>query len=231
MSGFVKDILKALIRKRQPINLGDTSRFEAVDIARDGRMRGRSVDRHYIEAFLHTHKSQIAGDVLEIADDLYTRQFGQNVTGHHILHVEADAPKATIIGDLTQLEQLPEGIADCFICTQTLMFIFDYEAAIKGCKRLLKPGGTLLLTVSGISHLMQREAETWGDFWRFTEQSCQRLFANEFGEHNVDVQAYGNLASTMGFLQRVAVEDFPDRQLLDHHDSAYPLIIGVVARK
>src|SRR6185295_12180787 len=38
--------------------------------------RGRPIDRHYIETFLARHAVDVAGDVLEIKDDGYTRRFG-----------------------------------------------------------------------------------------------------------------------------------------------------------
>lgn len=60
---------------------------------------------------------------------------------------------ATVVEDLTNIKSLPENKIDCFSCTQTINFTYDFKAAIKGAKHLLKPGGYLLGTVSDISKL------------------------------------------------------------------------------
>jgi hypothetical protein len=41
-----------------------------------GQSLERCIDRYYIAAFLARHAADIHGDVLEIADDTYTRRFG-----------------------------------------------------------------------------------------------------------------------------------------------------------
>ena len=102
--------------------------------------RGMPLDRYYIEKFLQEHSSCITGEVLEVADDGYTRKFGHNVVPH-VLHVDSSSRGATITGDLSKPETLPEGIAGCFICTQTFNFIYDLERAVQGAHRLLWGGG------------------------------------------------------------------------------------------
>src|SRR5688572_10092684 len=88
-----------------------------------GMDRGQPVDRYYIEKFLSENQQYIKGQVLEISDNTYTTLFGKGVTQSHILHYTNDNPKATIIGDLADLNSLPEAAVDCFICTQTFNFI------------------------------------------------------------------------------------------------------------
>ena len=102
--------------------------------------RGTPLDRYYIEKFLQEHSSCITGDVLEVADDGYTRKFGHDAVPH-VLHVDSSSRKATIMGDLSKPETLPEEIADCFICTQTFNFIYDLKRAVQGAHRLLWGGG------------------------------------------------------------------------------------------
>ena len=118
-----------------------------------GLSRGTPIDRYYIESFLQENNTDIRGVVLEIAESVYTKQFDHGVTSFEVLHVDESNRKATIIGDLTQPLSLPEKMVDCFICTQTLNFVFDIRPAIGGCFRLLKDGGVFLGTVSGISQI------------------------------------------------------------------------------
>src|SRR5687767_8961447 len=87
-----------------------------------GLDRGMPIDRYYIENFLQKNSSLIQGKVLEIENSTYTERFGSGVTHKEILHYAKGNPAATIIGDLTDIKTLPEGVIDCFICTQTFNF-------------------------------------------------------------------------------------------------------------
>ena len=112
-----------------------------------GYDRGLPVDRHYIENYLLRHSADIRGRVMEIEDDTYTRRFGgNNVTRCDVLHVVAGNPRATIIGDLTDAPQIPSGLFDCIVLTQTLQLIYEVRAAIQTLHRILRPGGVLLVT-------------------------------------------------------------------------------------
>ena len=189
--------------------------------------RGMPLDRYYIEKFLQEHSSCITGDVLEVADDGYTRKFGHDAVPH-VLHIDSSSRKATITGDLSKPETLPEEIADCFICTQTFNFIYDLERAVQGAHRLLW-GGVLLATVSGISQISRYDMDRWGDYWRFTVLSAERLFSGHFRE--VAVKGYGNVFAAKAFLDGLSVEDVNDTGLLDFYDEDYTITIGVFARK
>ena len=190
--------------------------------------RGMPLDRYYIEKFLQEHSSCITGDVLEVADDGYTRKFGHDAVPH-VLHIDSSSRKATITGDLSKPETLPEEIADCFICTQTFNFIYDLERAVQGAHRLLWGGGVLLATVSGISQISRYDMDRWGDYWRFTVLSAERLFSGHFRE--VAVKGYGNVFAAKAFLDGLSVEDVNDTGLLDFYDEDYTITIGVFARK
>jgi ubiquinone/menaquinone biosynthesis C-methylase UbiE len=75
----------------------------------------------------------------------------ENVIKSDILHIDDSNKRATFIGDLSNAPQIPDNTFDCFIMTQTLQYIFDFKKALRTCRRILKPGGTLLLTVPNIS--------------------------------------------------------------------------------
>lgn len=200
-------------------------------ISRDfGYNRGLPVDRYYIEKFLAKNAADIQGRVLEIGDNSYTRQFGgKNVIQSDVLHVVEGNPQATIVGDLTNAEHIPTEAFDCFILTQTLQFIYDTRAALKTIYRILKPGGVVLTTFSGISLV---PADQWGDYWywNFTSLSGRRLFAEVFPEANIKVETYGNVLAAIAFLQGIATEELQTSEL-DHHDRQYELIITVRAVK
>ncbi|MEP7263540.1 MAG: methyltransferase domain-containing protein [Bacteroidota bacterium] len=191
--------------------------------------RGTPVDRYYIEKFLRTNSEYIKGNVLEIADSHYSKKFNSGVSSFEVLNF-TPSPETTIVGDLTKPETLPEERIDCFICTQTLNFIYDVNSALKGSYQLLKPGGILLVTVAGICQISQFDNKQWGDFWRFTPLSLSRLAAEVFGEDNVQVTHYGNSLSAVLLLKGCAVED-TTTDLLDIYDEDYPVTITLRAVK
>jgi hypothetical protein len=196
--------------------------------------RGMPLDRYYIENFLKKYSERIAGKVLEVADSRYSKKFGRNVVSFQTLHADLDRKRegtteGMIIGDLSKPETLPAGVADCFICTQTFNFILEVEKALQGAAKLLAPGGVLLATVAGISRISRYDMERWGDYWRFTPLSAQKLFEKYFSQ--VQIFSYGNVFVAKAFLDGLAVEDLTEKAWLDESDPDYPVTIAVFARK
>ena len=207
------------------LDLGDLRRVTPIDSG-FGVGRGKPVDRHYIETFLRQHAGDIRGQVLEVADDVYTEQFGGGrVTGRDILHVDHSNPRATVVADLTQADELPSDSFDCFICTQTLTYIYDVKGALATVQRILKPGGVLLATVPGISQMSPYDRDRWGEYWRFTEQSLGRLLSESFGSENVEVECYGNVLASTAFLQGLCAGDLR-RDELEHRDRRYQMLVA-----
>jgi glycosyltransferase involved in cell wall biosynthesis/SAM-dependent methyltransferase len=210
------------------VRLGDLDTTEPVSLD-FGFDRGTPVDRHYIENFLEANAPALRGRALEVGDANYCERFGKAITQQDVLHVSADNPKATIIGDIAEPGVLPPGAFDCIVLTQTLHLVYDMPTAIAELHRALKPGGVLLLTVPGISQLDRGE---WGDtwYWALTPHSARRLFEEEFGPENVVVAAHGNVYAATGFLQGLAVEEL-DPSKLAHRDPAYPVTVTVRAQR
>lgn len=212
------------------IDLGDLRRLAPVD-AGFGTGRGKPIDRHYIEAFLESCSADIKGRVLEVAESAYTDRYGQQrVTQREVLHIDPAHAPATFVGDLADGDSLPSEAFDCFICTQTLQYVYPLEQAAATMQRILKPGGVLLLTVPGISQISPYDREHWGEHWRFTPQSVQRLLASSFEESDIEVQGHGNVLASIGFLHGLACEDLTEAEL-DHQDDRYPMLVTARAVK
>ena len=191
-----------------------------------GLGRGKPVDRHYIEAFLRRHAADIRGRVLEVGEDAYTVEFGgARVNRSDILHADDSNPRATLIGDLADGGTLPSAAFDCFICTQTLTYIYDVQRAVRTIHRLLAPGGVLLATVPGISQMSPYDRDRWGEYWRFTAQSLGRLLGEAFGSAHVEVEAYGNVLASTAFLQGLCAGDLSAGEL-DHRDQRYQMLVA-----
>jgi SAM-dependent methyltransferase len=196
-----------------------------------GFERGTPVDRYYIDRFLTGYAADVRGRVLEIGDDEYTRRFGgTRVERSDVLHASPGNPQATIVADLADAPAIPDASFDCVICTQTLLLIYDLRAAVATLRRILAPGGVALITVPGVSRICREEADEWGDYWRFTSDSAQRLLGDEFGPDNVQVDAYGNVLAATAMLHGLAAEEV-GRKRLDDRDRDFEVIVGVRAQR
>lgn len=197
-----------------------------------GMNRGTPVDRYYIEKFLSVHSTSIRGTVMEVGDREYTKKFGaDNVIESLVLHVEEENPELNQIkGDFTTGDGLIEESIDCLICTQTLPFIYDLFAAADHIVKILKKGGIALITVAGISQIIQYEKLHYGHFWSFTDQSLKRLFEENSDIDLVDVTAYGNVKASTAFLYGIGYEELKAEDL-DFHDPNYQLIVAAVVKK
>jgi glycosyltransferase involved in cell wall biosynthesis len=215
----------------RPVRFGSLRRLTPVSRRFGWDRGGLPVDRYYIERFLQEHASDIAGHVLEVRDDAYTRRFGgTNVTRSDVVHPTADNEKATIVADLTSADQIPSNTFDCIILTQVLPFILDVPAAVRTLHRILRPGGVVLASVPGISQIVRYDMDRWGDYWRFTSLSARRLFECGFPEGDVRVEAHGNVLAATAFLQGLSSRDLrPDE--LDYTDPDYEVLITVRAMK
>lgn len=232
---FLRDVRRAIQKRtRVPgvgrLDLGTLDRVTPVS-GNWGFDRGQPVDRFFIERFLNRERRLIAGDVLEVADNTYTRQFGGGaVRNSEILHDTAGHSRATLVADLTVPESVPADQFDCIICTQTLQLVFDLASAFQSLSKMLKPGGTLLLTVPGITAVSREDMDRHGDFWRFTTASLERLLREAFGAGRVSVQSFGNVYSATAFLHGLAVEEL-DHAKLEIHDPDYQMLLAAWARK
>nr|WP_231134163.1 glycosyltransferase [Motilibacter deserti] len=233
----VREQARRVVRPRRPglVRLGSLrsteplSRWFGYDRGRAGAP-GQPVDRVYIERFLEESALDVRGRVLEVGDSSYTRRFGgERVQRADVLHVEAGNPEATFVADLTDAPELPTGAFDCVVLTQTLHLIYDMRAAVRTLHRVLAPGGTLLLTVPGITPLAaDRWAQDW--CWSLTPLAARRLFGDEFGPGLVEVRSWGNVLTAVAGIEGMAASELRPEQI-DHVDPQYPVIVGVRAFK
>ena len=214
------------LRRSLPYSL---SRTEPISRA-FGYDRGTPVDRYYIEQFLTGRRSTVRGRTLEVGDDNYTRLFGADrTTQREVIHIDPTNAAASYHGDMSSPGVLPIATFDCAVITQTLHLIYDMHAAVRRLHASLVPGGTLLLTVPGISQIAGDEwGKTW--FWSLTQLSVARLLSDVFGAQNVAVQTYGNVFAATAFLHGLAVEEI-DQRKLGAVDPLYPVIVAAVATR
>ena len=214
-----------------PIDWGDLRRVTPVSPVW-GLDRGKPLDRIYIERFLHRHRHDIRGAILEVGDAGYSRAFGETrVTSHDVVDIDARNPSATIVADLACADGIPPGSFDCFIMTQTLHLIYDIHAVLSHAYRVLKPGGVLLCTLPSVSRISHDDRGLeGGDFWRFTEAAARAAVSHHFPPAAVEVTTHGNLKTSAAFLHGLTESDLPDGAL-EESDPWHPLICCVRAVK
>lgn len=195
-----------------------------------GYDRGGPIDRYYIENFLLAEIDSIHGWVLEIGDNEYTLRFGKTkVQKSEILHVDQSNPQATIVGDLSRAPHIPDNSFDCIILTQTLHLVYDHKAVVQTCYRILKPGGTLLLTVPGITPIDYGE---WRDkwLWSFTGRVVEKILEEYFSKNNIEVNTYGNVYVASAFLYGMGLPEIK-KEDLDYNDPHMQVMITAKAVK
>ena len=200
--------------------------------------RGTPIDRHYIDDFLDRHAGDgdyapgpIRGRVLEIGDAGYSvRYAAKGLESVDVLDVSPNNPVATVIGDLTDPTGLEPEAYDCVICTQTLLLIYDVREAVRTLATIVKPGGTVLVTLPGVSRICRPDMDLWGDYWRFTSLSARRMFEEVFEASDVTVEAYGNVLTASATLYGLAAEDLRIDEL-NARDPNFEVLIAVKAVK
>ena len=213
------------------VQFGDLSRTTPLSPI-FGIDRGFPIERYYIEQFLGRHRMDIQGRCLEMGDAFYTKKFGEGRVAHSdVMHVVEGNPEATIVADLTRADHVPSDTFDCIIFTQSLQMIYDMPAALRHLHRILKPGGVLLLTSHGISRIGRRLGrDNWGEYWRITTQSAERLFADTFPRAGVEVGSCGNVLAACCCLHGIVSEEIAPEDL-DYNDPDYEVIVTVRATK
>lgn len=226
LRGTLQQLARKVRRLRGRSDLGRFASSTPLS-AKFGLDRGTPIDRFYIDRFFAENAAGIHGDVLEVVEPYYCRRFGSSrVTGEHVVDVDSSNPKATIIGDLGDPATLPDSSFDCIIVTQTLHLVFDIPAALAQLRRALRPGGTLLVTVPGITPVRPDKDYDW--YWSLTEASLAKLLAAQFDSDKVEVRTFGNLFAATAFLHGAALEEVPKGKL-DRLDPAFPVIVAARA--
>lgn len=194
-----------------------------------GFPRGTPVDRYYVESWLDQNRELVRGDVLEIAEDTYTKRFGAEGAVSHILHVNLEK-EGVIKGNLETGEGISKDAVDCIILTQTIPFIYDCKQVIANLYKVLRKGGAALVTTGGITQISRYDMDQWGHFWSFTTASLKRLIEESAFGKNYAMSVYGNVKTACALLYGVAAEEL-HKEELEYYDADYPVSICAVLKK
>jgi SAM-dependent methyltransferase len=109
------------------------------------------------------------------------------------LDIEARAPGVDHIGDVQDLHAIADDSFETVTCFEVLEHVPNPARAVSELARILKPGGSLLVTVPHLSRLHEQPH----DYYRYTGYGLRAL-AEQAGLRVVEVGGYGGLASFLG---------------------------------
>jgi SAM-dependent methyltransferase len=116
----------------------------------------------------------------------------------------------------------PDGGFDAVLCIEVLEHVADPFKAVAEIKRVLRPGGRLLVTAPFLGPFHGKGGQTPGhedyaDYWRFTHQGLQLMFSDLSKVEVIPVD--GPVEFRLRYLRLVNwVDRWPLRQLLDRFD-------------
>lgn len=132
-----------------------------------------SVRRRYLDRDLAAESGCLRGRVLEIGCGRLGRRGRftpprDGITAWTLVdrdlarspHVCADAARLPILGS----------VLDAVVCLEVLEYAWEPASVLVEIRRLLKPGGTLLVSTPFL-----HRADAADDYWRFTEPALRRL--------------------------------------------------------
>lgn len=220
----IKKLVRLLIEKKSS-TLKVFGDMEETPVSRVfGSERGKAVDRYYIERYLSDNAKYIKGSVLEVLNNKYTLMFGRDKVSESVVsHVKGWGDN-TVLCNFETGEGVIQNRYDCIICTQTLQYIYDLSSAIKNIYKMLRKGGSALITVPGIKPLCVYDSTNWGEYWSFTADSLKRLCSEVCSEKDFELIQYGNVKVTTAYLYGICVEELKESDF-ELNDPQFPFLI------
>lgn len=158
-----------------------------------------SLHRTSIIRFLESWQDDIHGNVLDVG--VGTFGYPRSLFEDKCAYTATDCFKHPNIDTVSDIHFLTDMFAqnyyDFVICTDVLEHISQPWKAVCQLYAVLKPGGTLLLTMPFNFHL--HETKTVGDYWRISADGINQLLINIAGFHHVNISAIGNPEFPFGY--------------------------------
>lgn len=175
-----------------------------------GYERGQPIHRYYVQRFFERHAERIRGRCLEFHDPGYVTTFGGTRPSRiDVLDLTAENPHATIVADMTKPNDVPSGAFDCIVCVHVLHLVYEADVFTRELRRLLAPGGALLLAVPGTSMI----DPNWTEFRRWTGLGVQTLLGQFFAPSDIVVETYGNSLAAAAEMRGLAADEIAPWEL------------------
>ncbi|TSC84124.1 MAG: hypothetical protein G01um101417_280 [Parcubacteria group bacterium Gr01-1014_17] len=154
----------------------------------------KKIIRTRIDAFLQKHATNERTLDVGGGSGPYKKYFPNRVC------IDNEAGEGVdFVGDAHDLSRFRDGEFECVLCTEVLEHLHTPQKAIDEMRRVLKPGGTIILTTRFIFPLHNIP----GDYFRFTRYGLAHLFRDwtkvEIKEEGTTMEALAVLSERIGF--------------------------------
>ncbi len=126
--------------------------------------------RHELLEQIKRHASVVRGRVLDVGAGSYARYQHLFIYDQYVKLDREGISGIDVVGSLEAIP-LPDASFDSVVCTQVVGDVYNLPLAFSEFFRVLRPGGTLLLTESFVDSLHDEPY----DYWRITKHSLRRL--------------------------------------------------------
>ncbi len=157
----------------------------------------KKITRAHLEKFLTRHASQERALDIGAGGSSYQRFFPNRIS----IDIDPER-KPDIVADAHKLP-FKDNEFSLVLCTEVLEHLREPRVAIAEMRRVLKPGGVLILTTRFVYPLH----DTPHDYWRFTKYGLEELFADwdiaELIPETTDAETTAVLLQRIGFQTRM----------------------------
>jgi SAM-dependent methyltransferase len=143
-----------------------------------------------------------------------------------VLPINADVKVLGATGDLGHTPAAAENF-DWVVLDRCLQRTPEPPVALEEVVGQLKPGAGLATLFTGIARAEPGERRP---LWTVAPHAAQRLHEARRELERVKVEQFGNVALALAWLYRLPADDLSEQELATV-DAAYPVLVGVTARR
>lgn len=123
-----------------------------------------SAHRNFLEDYLKKELPKLKGSILDIGSG--SRRYDYLLTTKPVaIDIIPNEAKEITFGDVNDL-QFPDAFFDNIICLEVFEYLKDPQKAIKEIYRVLKPGGTAIISCPFMYKVHQDQLRYTADFWQ-----------------------------------------------------------------
>ncbi len=164
-----------------------------------------SVRRYYVDRFYEQRVPALPAKsrVLDLGGQKYNKRgnFDIGACGLSVTYANLVTDKGTDVACDAKSLPFPDGSFDAVICSELLEHVPAPAPVIAECRRVLKPGGTLLVTVPFLFRI-HGDPEDYG---RYTDSYWQKTM-NEAGFTIKEIEKHGHYASVLAEFIRAGLQ-------------------------
>ena len=132
-------------------------------------------------------------------------------------YVGLDSVPGPYVDDVGSADDLPypDESFDLVLCTQVLEHVPEPGQAIAEIHRVLRPGGSALISTHGVFLYHPDPPDGEGDYWRWTHSGLRRQVTAAGDWSEIAIQANGNVIACLAYIAAQYVDEFGRRLPFD----------------